>query len=749
MQPRATYLAQRLGSVELSPSGKFEAGSYESFTLTFTAGDFGMDESGSLKLLLRLASDVGRPQFDKPEESNYVTVESTADVDLQCSYDAYTTTRPWTKTLHIKVIGGHLSPGDTVTIRIGDTREGSPGWRLQTFCEDEFEFRMTVDAFSTHEWTVLPDNPTIDIVPGPPHAWKAVLPTLRRAGESFRLGIKAEDAMGNPTDQADQTLALSANAAIKGLPETLVMKLGEKTQVIEGLSVAEPGTLTVQIRDEDGELLCESNPLRVEQEAPLTAYWGDLHGQSGETVGTNSAHDYFVFGRDYAFLDVCAHQANDFQIPEHLWAEINRLTAEFNEPGRFITFPGFEWSGNPAVGGDRNVYFREEGRPIRRCSHVLVDDLSDVEFDTPTANDLFADLIAAKEDVVCYAHCGGRPADIKYAHDGRVEHSVEVHSGHGSFEWILNDAFEMGYRVGVVCNSDGHRGRMGAYYPGASHFVTGGLTCFLLPELSRDAVFDGIRRRHHFGTTGTRMFLDVAANFASPATVYGDDPALGPATGHTSQRAMMGDIVQTAEGEVDLVVDIVGGAALERVEIRNGLETLETIRPYTTDDLGTRIRVIWQGAEHRGRRRHTAWDGDAQFKGNSIRRAQAINFWNPYRGLEQRGEDGLAWQSFTPGSFAGFDAWLAEAASGTLSLHTPLLDREIPVQEIGFEPTTFDCGGLDRKVTVQRMPDEASTREMRLERRIKLRQSGDNPLYVCVTQEDGHQAWSSPIYLYR
>ena len=55
METRATYLAQRLGSVELSPNGKFEAGSYESFTLTFTAGEFGIDESGSLKLLMRLA----------------------------------------------------------------------------------------------------------------------------------------------------------------------------------------------------------------------------------------------------------------------------------------------------------------------------------------------------------------------------------------------------------------------------------------------------------------------------------------------------------------------------------------------------------------------------------------------------------------------------------------------------------------------------------------------------------------------
>jgi hypothetical protein len=749
MEPRATYLAERLGRVELSPTGKFEAGSYETFTLTFTAGDYGTDESGSIKILMRLASDLGRPQFDNPKESNYVTVETTADVNLVCSYDAYASTRPWTKTLHIIVSGGHLSPSDTVTIRFGDTRGGSPGWRLQTFCEEKFEFRTTIDAFSTHEWAVLPDSPTIEIVPGPPHSWKAVLPTMRRVGETFRLGLKAEDAMGNPTDQADQTLTLVSSVPITGLPETVAMKRGEKTQIIDGLSASTSGNIIVQIHDADGNVLADSNPLRIEQEASMVPYWGDLHAQSNETVGTNTARQYFEFGRDCAFLDVCSHQANDFQIPQDFWEELNGITAELNEPGKFITLPGYEWSGNPAVGGDRNVYFREENRPIRRCSHVLVDDLSDVAFDTPTANDLFASLIAAKEDVVCYAHCGGRPADIKYAHDGRVEHSVEVHSGHGSFEWILNDAFEMGYRVGVVCNSDGHRGRIGAYYPGASHFVTGGLTCFLLPELTRDAVFDGIRHRHHYGTTGTRLFLDVTANFSAPATIFGDDPALGPATGQSANKAIMGDIVQSDADSVELVVDVVGMVGLECVEIRNGLEVLETIRPYSADDLGTRIRVIWQGAEHRGRRRHTSWDGNAQFKGNKILQAQAINFWNPYRKLDQRGEDGLAWQSFTPGSLAGFDAWLDNANEGTLSLHTPHLECDIPVQDIGFKPKIFDCGGLDRKVTIQRMPDEASSREMQITRRIDLRKSGDNPLYVCVTQEDGQQAWSSPIYIFR
>ena len=56
------------------------------------------------------------------------------------------------------------------------------------------------------------------------------------------------------------------------------------------------------------------------------------------------------------------------------------------------------------------------------------------------------------------------------AEDARLRTAVEVHSDWGTFEWIMTDALELGYRVGLVCNSDGHKGAPGACYPGASEF---------------------------------------------------------------------------------------------------------------------------------------------------------------------------------------------------------------------------------------------------------------------------------------
>ena len=145
-----------------------------------------------------------------------------------------------------------------------------------------------------------------------------------------------------------------------------------------------------------------------------------------------------------------------------------------------------------------------------------------------TADELFRALEG--EDAIVIAHVGGRYADLKYAHDGRLERAVEVHSTWGTFEWLLHDAFEKGYRVGVVCHSDDHKGRPGATRPGASSFgAIGGLTCYFMPELTRDALFEALRQRRHYGTTGARIFVDLHATFDQPVTGFSEDPQLGPA----------------------------------------------------------------------------------------------------------------------------------------------------------------------------------------------------------------------------
>jgi hypothetical protein len=380
-----------------------------------------------------------------------------------------------------------------------------------------------------------------------------------------------------------------------------------------------------------------------------------------------------------------------------------------------------------------------------------VPDRSDVHTDAATAAELFEAFAQAGEDVVCFAHCGGRYADLKLAHDGRFERSVEIHSSWGSFEWLLQDALELGHRVGVVANSDDHKGRPGASYPGASFFgALGGLTCLLMPELTREALVECLRRRRHYATTGGRMLVAVTASFPQGGTLYHEDPALGPAEGRAATAAMMGDIVQLSEGEVMLSVDILASAPIERLEIFNGGERIETIRPYAADELGNRIRVLWEGAEYRGRFRQVIWDGGLKLSGNRILDARPIGFFNRDKTLDRIETDELAWRALTTGNCGGFDLWLEDPYAGTLELETPLVRCALPLERIGYDESVFDRSGvLPRFVRIFRLPTQNPHRTLRLERNISPEAGRDSAIFVKLTQEDGHIAWTSPIYFFR
>ncbi len=747
--PYSEYRPELMGSATLSPSGEVEAGSWQTFELVYTAGKFGIDDTGSLKIAMRFATDFGPVQFADPAAPGYTTAVASNGAVLDLRWEFKRNIRPWSRVLYIGIQKHFLAEGDTITIRFGDQSGGSKGCRVQTYCERIFEFKVFVDAIATYDYVTLPESPHINIVPGLPVTWRTVLPTLKKTGEPFRLSIKAEDAWGNPSNQVDQGLKLVPSLPIEGLPETAKFEAGAFSLVLEDLRLNEPGDLTIEVKAADGKSLCRTNTLRVQDEVQLGHYWGDLHGQSNETLGTNTAEEYFLFGRDRAFLDCCAHQGNDFQMTQPFWKDLNELTARLNESGRFVTFPGYEWSANTAIGGDRNVFYRNEGRPMYRSSHAQILDLSDEETDGHNAHDLFEKL--KDEDCVCWAHCGGRYANILYAHDGKLEASVEVHSSWGTFEWLLHDAFTKNYRVGVVCNSDGHKGRVGASFPGASFFGScGGLTCYLATELTRDGLFEAMRSRRHYGTTGNRIYLDVRARSAGVAERFLQDPAeFEIAESEQVEELLVGDIARVSDDEVELSIEVIGSAPIERIDIFDGLDHVTTHRTYDQQHLGSRVRLSWSGAEYRGRSRTTTWDGSLEVEGNSIARADMFNNWNLDRGIQKQSDNSLNWKAVTSGNYGGIDLWLTTKNDGCIRIDTPHAKADLALSDLGLDETVIEAGGLDRQLTVQRLPDVFDKTRVKLTVACPLREEGDTRFYVRVQQADGHRAWTSPIYLFK
>jgi len=742
--PFSTYLPEHMGSIRLNPPGPFVAGSHAELTLTYTAGTFGIDDTGMVKISWRTTSDMSKPQFDRPQAANFTTVEASNGAKLEAWFDRLNI-RPYANTLLIRVGRGYLRACDTLTVRFGDRRQGSPGWRLQTNVEANVELKTSIDAFATYEFCELPVQPAFDLVAGPAASWKAILPSLAVAGQPFRLALVAEDMWGNPTADADQSFKLVASQPVRGLPEIVEIKNGDGPRVIENLVVEAEGDLDLRLVAEDGEL-ARSNALRVVKHAALRRYWGDLHGQSGETIGMGSAEAYFRYARDAAFIDLVGHQGNDFQITDTFWKKLNQLTAEFDVPGKFVCLPGYEWSGNTGMGGDRNIFYRREGRPIRRSSHILVEGQTSTEA-IYTADELF--LALDGEDAIVIAHVGGRYADLKYAHDGWLERAVEVHSTWGTFEWILHDAFEKGFRVGVVCHSDDHKGRPGSTRPGASSFgAIGGLTCYFMPELTRDALFDALRHRRHYGTTGVRIFVDVRGTFDQAVAALSDDPQLGSTKEFAVRHALMGDIIRPGRVPMRFDAEVIGTAPIERVDVLHGTQVVQTARPYGVSDLGRRVRVLWQGAEYRGRGRETLWEGKLAIAGNRIARFAPVNFLNPERKIQEIATGtALAWNSVTTGNLAGIDLWLDEAHRGTLSIETNIVSGTVDLAALSDNMIAFDGGGLGRKLSVYRLPEAEWSRHLSLEHNAAFPGGADLPVYVRVTQADGNQAWTSPIYL--
>ena len=172
--------ANAYGSVDLSPRGAFEVRSLQTFRLVYTAGPYGIDDTGALRVLFRFPTDWGRLQTRDPAGENYVTAVAANGVALGVAYAEDALPRPRYHGLTVTLLNGYMRQGDTLTITFGDPAGGSPGLRLQSFCESHFEFKVAVDVYATGHFTPIRNSPTIRIKAAAPVGWKAVAPTRRR-----------------------------------------------------------------------------------------------------------------------------------------------------------------------------------------------------------------------------------------------------------------------------------------------------------------------------------------------------------------------------------------------------------------------------------------------------------------------------------------------------------------------------------------------------------------------------------------
>ncbi len=720
-----------VGRCALDPPGDVAAGSWGTWRVTFHVGRYGVDDGGTLVLSRRFASDWARPQTEDPAGDHYASVSTTGNASLRLRWDPKSNIRPWQQGLAVDVFDSYLAEGDTVTITLGDTSGGGRGTRAQTFCENRFRLRLFADCFGSGRFIEAGDTPTFAIVPGPPARVVLHGPTEQAADEASWLMVKLEDRWGNPCHDAEGTVRLQTEGgACGGLPREVEFKNENPAVVrLEGLRWESGALGRVRGALEGADAISGfSNRVRaMEKKHKWRPFWGDLHGQSEETVGTNTVDDYFAFARNKAGAQFSCHQGNDFQVTKETWDAIRDATQKYNEPGRFVTFLGVEWSGVTGMGGDRNVMYLNGDGPLHRTSHWQIDDWGDQETDRYPLDKLY-EAFEGREDVMLVPHIGGRRASTDYYHPG-LERVMEIYSSWGCFEWFVEEALERGWRIGITAGSDGHKGRPGASYPGAAIFgVYGGLACIYAETLNREGLWEAIRARRVYGTTGQKIHLSFSSgdHFMGEEFESDDPPAFR--------------------------VRAAGERGIESVELKRASRVIASRRPKDGVAAGTDwFRVAWSGARIHQRNRQTHWHGGLSLDRGAIREARNWQVDNLEEGIQEAGDQHLLWRSRTTGDADGVEFRLEGGGAATLTFGTDVVRFEVGLDTVGPEPHVVEAGGVRQRAWVQRISPAPGPAEVECAFQVSDSdfEPGWNPYFVKITQEDGAMAWSSPIFVHR
>ncbi len=678
-----------------------------------------MDIGSTIKLVWRLASDWAEPQFDRPADPNFATVQTSNELAIvRARFDRKGNVRPWSNAVIIDIVEEALSPKDTVTICLGDRSGGSAGMRAQTFADKAFAFRVLVDPFATDRFVCLPDDLLLPVRPGPTKYFRVIGPGSSLPGSSVTLAVYAMDAWGNPVRSHDGELRLMGPTEEDVKP----LSLGRRGRILVKRQGGDQPVQRFTLLDSQGTVLALSNPILCTSRGEDGLYWGDIHGQTKETVGTGSVKDYFTFARDVARLDFSAHAANDFQMSNGHYRNVSRQVRQFHQPGRFITFLGYEWSGNTPAGGDHNVYFLHDDEPIHRSSHWQLDDWQDEATDRHPIDAIYQEY-AGRSDVLVIPHIGGRRANLAF-HDPALSPFIEISSVHGHFEWFARDALQRGLEVGFVANSDDHSGRPGAAYPTERHRVRGGLMGAWAVDLSRKALWEAFQRRRVYGTSGERIALHFSAN------------------GHPMGSSF------TASGAVRLEIDAWGTAGIERVEVWRGTELWHTHLASAPDPDSGRLQIAWSGARSIGRNRRLIWDGTLLSDGAIFGQVTTFGFDSPLDGIRETGPHLVRWVSSTVGDVDGISVDLPSMEPDAHILYDAgPCKATVRLADLAQGAICIPAQGVDAEVRIGWAAAAQTPPEMHLVLDAPSPKTRSAPYWVRVVQSDGGMAWSSPIFI--
>ena len=725
--------------------GPYAARSRATLQQTYTVGSKGITVGGGFAVARHFMADYGAFQTNDPSAANYVSISS-SNPNVHFVADAVPVAgmhggfRGAAQVLFFRLSAGQLEPADQVTITYGGRAQGGSGLLMPTFSSDRMPFPLYVDFDGKGPLLSLPIQP-VRVTGSKIAGVHGFAPSVVRPGEAFTLSVRAQDQYYNRAIGAIPSWkVLAGEEVVATLPAG-----GSAIQTITDLRFTDAGVVRLAIQSEAGDIVGSVNPILVSTDAERI-YWGDTHGHSGFAEGIGTPDRFMTWAKDDARLDFVTHSEHDIWMDDLEWRQLQDNVQSYSERGRFIAYLGYEWTTRNIYGGHHNVLFRTAQGRERLATQFY-----------PTLSELYQGLRQryASEDVLVIPHAH-QSGNYRLS-DPQLQPLIEIMSQHGSFEWFGRKYLEHGHQVGFTAASDNHLSQPGYTAPkGRGLSQRGGLGAVMATELTRDALFDSMRARRTYATTGERMIMQARVN----------DVSMGQRSGYTNSRLVAGTVIGTAPiAEVAIIKngEVVWREDYLRQQQSQRFDTEETF--YLS--FSSASEPEQPGDNPRGWR---PWQGRIKVQEANVVDVQAADFFNAdVQQLKQDEQDPntVYFSTATRGDDSSIVLTLADIKRGArieLELAAgmefgggpPIYRRHQQVAATSVELTIADVkqdkarvslpfGVYEDTIKLRRVV-AGGPLEKTFEWQDQSTRQGDY-YYVRATQLDGAMAWTSPIWI--
>ncbi len=530
-------------NVVLAPNAVV-AGSKATISVSFVVAVDSIKINGGVKA--RLPKGFAQPQSLDSSAANFVAARvsrqqakaliaqiSRIDPKVQWSVE----NNAWIVTALVK--DRALQRGDTLHVIFG---ANPPAGEIKApYSNYSDTVRVACDANGSGVYHDIAPAPILTVATRAPYRLAAYLPSSITAGTRTTLKLAALDEWNNLAASFTGKVQLSSTDPGASFPNEIEFAAGDSGHKNVEVTFQTPGvhTMNANALDRTPRYLWQvrTNPAEVTAAAAsFQVYWGDLHSHSGFSYD-GYGRDAFFSAHEVAALDFFAltdHASFFLKSNSGLstteWEATKRETVRFNQPGKFVTIPAYEFSAKPPS-GHHNVYFNAPDEMIPQLPLLREEDYEQIQKVWQIKESVLppgVEMITAPHHTgILWNGVEGLGSLVSFGRgfgDAKLRPLLEIFSSHGLSEacapehalsyknlspesgksssrgpHYAQDAWAAEEMIGVIAASDDHGARPGQHY--------NGLAAVYAKELTREAIFEALKKRRTYATTGQRLLL--------------------------------------------------------------------------------------------------------------------------------------------------------------------------------------------------------------------------------------------------